>query len=271
MSGNQMARCSPRGISSAASLIRICRIAVVKRVVPTKRMKKVSVAIVAGLITFSIGVVVAVLWMTRSTPELTNAEAPSAQCFPLFTQKVDSLKISEEGYFPQAAFYADRQRDQLVRSWYARYLAQMKEPSLLDSDTSENNGIYRFTWLRSFHSKVVVRVWTDVDGGMLTVKELTPEHENLAGHLSVDQTRRLTTDELAEFVRLFNKLCFWTLPSTPGDAIATDGAWWVFEVNSAGYYQVIARQAPEPTYRDLCLYMLKVSGLPLDASKGEIY
>jgi hypothetical protein len=234
-------------------------------------MKKLSVAIVAGLVTFSIGVVVAVLWMTQNTPEMTNAEEPSNQCFPLSTQRVEALKLGEEGYFPQAAFYGDHKRDLLVRSWYARYLAQMKEPSLLDSHTSDNNGIYRFTWLRSFHSKVVVRVWTDAGGGMLTVKELTAEKENRVGYVSVDQTRRLTTDEWAEFVRLSNKLCLWRLSSTLGDAIATDGAWWVFEAHSAGYYQVIARQAPETPYRDLCLYMLKLSGLPLDTSKGEIY
>jgi hypothetical protein len=45
----------------------------------------------------------------------------------------------------------------------------------------------------------------------------------------------------------------------------------MFEANSAGYYQVIARQSPEASYRDLCLYMLKLSALPVDSAKGEIY
>lgn len=234
-------------------------------------MKKLSILIVVGLLTFSIGVVVTVVWMTRNTPELSNATEPSGQCLPLVTQELDSLKIGEEGYFPQAAFYSDQQRDHLVRSWYAKYLAQMNEPSLLDSHTSDNSGTYRFTWLRSFHSKVVVRVWSDAGVRMLTVKELGSENESQVSRLTVDLTRRLKEDEWAEFARLFDKACVWRLPSTRGDAIATDGAWWVFETNSVGYYHVVARQAPESSYRDLCSYMLKLSGLPLDASKGEIY
>jgi hypothetical protein len=234
-------------------------------------MKRFSLSIVVALLTFCAGVVVAVVWMTRNTPTLSNATQSSGQCLPLSTQSLASLKIGEEGYFPQTAFYRDQHKDDLVRKAFAKYLVQMNEPSLVNTRTSDNQGTYRFTWLRSFHSKVVVRLWIDAGVRMLTVKELSREHDNQVGRLSLDQTRALNEDEWAEFTRLFNEACVWTLPSTRGDAFATDGAWWVFEANSEGYYQVVARQAPESSYRDLGLYMLKLSRLGLDAAKGEIY
>lgn len=230
-------------------------------------MKKFSISVVAGLLTFSIGVVVTLLWMTRNTPELINEKKPSGWCVPLATQKIDSLKMGEDGYFPEAAFYPKENPHQMMRSWYAKYLAQMNEPPLLDSHTSNSDETYRFTWLRSFHAKVVVRVWTDGGVRMLTVKELGREN---AAPVRRGVTRPLNDDEWAEFNRLFDTACVWNLPTSEGP-IAADGAWWMFEAKSAGFYHVLARQVPENSYRELCLYLLKLSGLPLDASKGEIY
>lgn len=49
-------------------------------------------------------------------------------------------------------------------------------------------------------------------------------------------------------------------------------AWWLVEGVQEGYYHVAHRQSPDSgAYREVCLYMLKLSGLPLDESKGEIY
>ena len=229
-------------------------------------MKKFSLSVVAGLLTFSIGVIVALVWMTRNTPELINETKPKDWCLPLATQSSGSLKIGANGYFPKAAFFRDEHRDQLVRSLYTKYLTAMDEPSLLDSRTNNDEGTYRFTWLRSFHSKVVVRISTAADVRLLTVKELGLEKPVRRG---VSYTRPLNEDEWTTFARQFDSACVWNLPSTQGEAIANDGAWWVFEANSAGHYQVIATQVPEDSFRELCLHMLKLSGLPLD--DGEIY
>jgi len=234
-------------------------------------MRKLSISLVVGFITFSVGVIAATVWLTRKTPELRLAVEPGVHCPPFATQKIDSLNIAKGEYFPKGVFYADQEMDNLVRNWYAKYLVEMKEPSLLSLQPSDGGSVYRFTWLRSFHSKVVVRVWANGGVGMLSVKELPREQDDRNSQLCVEQTKTLTADEWMAFHRLLDQACIWTLPSSQGNAIATDGAWWMFEANSAGYYQVIARQSPEASYRDLCLYMLKLSALPVDSAKGEIY
>lgn len=230
-------------------------------------MKRFSISIVAGLLTFGVGVIVALVWMTRNTPKLVNERKPSGWCVPLATQKIASLKIGDEGYFPKAAFYRDEHRDKIVRGLYAEYLTVMNEPSLLESDINNSDGVYRFTWLRSFHTKVVVRVWTDAGVRMLTVKELirdgaAPVRRN------VSHTRPLNDDEWTKFKLLFDTACVWTIPAPEGP-IANDGSWWVFEAKSAGFYHVVATQVPEDDYRELCVYLLKLTGLPLDASNAR--
>lgn len=239
-------------------------------------MKKFSISIVAGLLTFGIGVAVAVVWMTRNTPKLGHPPAPSGQCVPLATQEYRFLTIGEDGYFPRGLLSRQPQLDKSMRSAFAKYLGQVNEPALMNSHASDNNSasdtneVYRFTWLRSFHPKVVIRVWSDNGARMLTVKELVTENENRRAGMTVNHTRHLKQDEWAEFARLFDQACVWTLPSAP-EVIANDGAWWVFEAASPGHYQIVNRQVPESSYRELCLYLLKLSGLPLDESNGEIY
>src|SRR5688572_16390638 len=175
-------------------------------VVELKRlMKKLSISVVAGLLTFSIGVIVTVVWMTRNTPELGNPPSPSGLCVPAATQGPRFRTVGEDGYFPRGLLSRNPQIDELTRSAYAKYLAPMKEPSLPNSPASDNNEVYRFTWLRSFHPGVVVRVWSDAGVRMLTVKEFIPANEKQVARMSVDQTRRLEEDEWAEFARLFDE------------------------------------------------------------------
>ena len=239
-------------------------------------MKKFSISIVAGLLTFGIGVVGAMLWTTRNTPRLGHPPAPSGRCVPLATQEYRFLTIGEDGYFPRGLLSRNPELDALMRSNYAKYLARMNEPVLMNSasdknSASDNNEVYRFTWLRSFHPKVVVRVWSDNGVRMLTVKEIFDDNESRVARMGVYQSRRLKEEEWAEFARLLDQACVWTLRSISEDVIANDGAWWIFEATLPGHYQVVNRQSPEESYRELCLYLLKLSGLPLDESQGEIY
>lgn len=235
-------------------------------------MRKLSFSVLVALVTFAIGLVVAAIWLTQKVPELKSEVSPSTQCYPLVTQKIESLKSVDGDYFPKRAFYQDQQRNDSIANWYGRYLAQMKEPSLFVSQSSSKHAAYRFLWVRSFHPKVAIFVWTDGERKTLSVKQLSLEEKNKAGQLTVNETRSLTEDEWAGFSSLVNETCFWKLSTVEGDAIAMDGAWWVLEGSTDGYYHVVTRQSPvDSSYRELCLYMLKLSGLKPDASKNEIY
>ena len=263
-----MARYPRLGHLSAAYSIAICPLAVVKR--SFADMRRLSFSVVVAIITFSIGVIAAAVWMVRTTPQLEPAVRIVDECPPLTTQYIDAFKLGKDGYFPQGVFFRDQHTDHLARNFFTKYLAEMQERSLLRFQPGSEESVYRFTWLRSFHSKVVIRVWTDGQMKTLFFKELKSENGGKNHQLAVEQTRNLTIDEWNEFVRLLNEACVWRLPSGAQDAIATDGAWWLFEVNSDRHYHVVARQSPQDSYRDLCLYLLKLTGLPLN-SQREIY
>ena len=180
------------------------------------------------------------------------------------------MKAAEGSYFPERAFHQDERRDRFVSNWYTRYLSEMNEPSLLTSH-DDQNASYRFLWLRSFHPTVVVRLWSNGEKRMLSVKELKIEKKTQSKQLLVDQTRVLKDEEWAAIVRRVEESCFWAEPSSTDDPVAMDGAWWVLESADKGYYHVAKRQSPDSgSYRELCLYLLKLSGLPLDTST-ELY
>ena len=208
--------------------------------------------------------------MTRKPAKLEEPVVTRTQCFPGLGQKIETLKAGEDDYFPEKAFDRDEERNRRISNFYTRYLNQMNAPSVLES--YQGNATYRFLWLRSFHSTVVVRLWNEAERQMLSVKELSRKTETQSSQLIVDQTRSLNKEEWNGFMNLIDESCFWEVPVTSNGPIATDGAWWVLEGADRGYYHVVTRQSPDSgSYRELCVYMLKLSGLPLDAAKGEIY
>lgn len=234
---------------------------------------KLSLRLLVAVLTFIIGVTITFVWMTRKTPNLEqpNLEQPTLEqpsvtrmrCFPGLGQKIGSLKAHEGGYFPEFAF----PKDELVHhffSFYTGILVQMNEPSLLSSDKPKVS--YRFLWLRSFHPAVVVRVSSEGDKQTLSVKEFNDRKSQLL----VDQTRSLNKQEWADLMKVIDQTCFWVVPGTTDDLLANDGALWVLEGVDQNYYHVVTRQSPQSgPYRELCLYMLKLSGLPL--TEREIY
>ena len=234
-------------------------------------MSRVSLRLLVALITFTLGIVATAVWLTRKVPELQAPAVTKSQCFPGKADKIDAVRVVADRYFPDGVFYKDEKRDRFVSGWYSRNLRMMNEAPLLTSHHDHDRS-YRFLWLRSFHPSVVVRLWANGEKYMLSVKELSLRDQNKPNQLLTDQTRILSNDEWAGFVKQLDETCFWEIPTTTNDPIAMDGARWVLEGIQQGYYHIATRQSPDSgSYRELCLYMLKLSALPLDPSKGEIY
>ena len=237
-------------------------------------MQRISIRLLVAFVTFCVGVVIAAVWVARQVPQLdmpslSESSQPelASRCFPGRSQNIDVLRRAKGGYFPEGAFSQYGDLGNHVLGWYTDTLKQLNEPTLLNSERTA----YRFLWLRSFHSTIAVRLWLDGERKMLSVKELGRDNAH-DSTLAVNQTRSLTPEEWATFTRLLNASCFWEMSSSSNGPIANDGAWWIFEGVQEGQYHVTHRQSPDSgSYRELCLYMLKLSGLPLDESKGEIY
>lgn len=213
--------------------------------------------------------IMATVWMTLGCSAISKRVLPTDDCFPGLGQELASVKPAEGGYFPDAAFHQDRRSNQFITDWYTRYLSQMKEPSLIVSPLNQQSS-YRFLWVRSFHPTIVVRLSNSDGKYLLSLTELANKTES--SQPLVAQNKILKGEEWKGFVKLLNDSCYWRVPTTTTAPVAMDGAWWVLEGVEQGYYHVVVRQSPDTgSYRELCLYMLKLSGLSVDKEKGEIY
>ena len=129
---------------------------------------------------------------------------------------------------------------------------------------------YRFTWLRSFHHPVAVRIWKCGSVRFIAVKELNGAGGYEPEKIIFERKRELTPDEWREFMRRLDDSCYWQLSTRDDDVVGTDGAQWIFEGFNAGRYHVVDRWSPQSgSYRELCLYVLKLSGLKVNGS--ELY
>jgi hypothetical protein len=229
-------------------------------------VRKVTISLAVAVITFIGGLIAASVWIGRKVPELELPTSQSPPCNQRPDRRItDQVIIGDDGYFPEHAFYEDNEHDQLTRNRYARHLAQLGESSFLAAPRTQHVA-YRFLWLRSFHSTIIVRVWMDGDRRMLTVKELSAQVANRESKVILNQTRSINEDEWINFSSLLNKTCLWDRPGTETGPIANDGEWWVLEGTSENHYHVITRQVPDDAYRELCLYMLKLSGISVELS-----
>jgi len=180
-------------------------------------------------------------------------------------------------YFATGLFQPDQVREKGFVNWYSRSLREMAEPSF-QSIVSVNVESYRFLWLRSFHPVVAVRVWKCARGYCMTAKQLDSVDEYVDGQfvssakLAINKSWSLSADEWDGFLAVLHRSHFWSTPTVDGKPMADDGAEWLLEGAKESQYHVVARQSPTvgDNY-DACLFLLRLSGLKVDASKGELY
>jgi len=148
--------------------------------------------------------------------------------------------------------------DSFRNEWYSKHLEAMDESSL--NSIAESDETYRFLWLRSFHHPIAIRVWRKGEERKMVFKELDGAGGYEPGKLIANRSRRLTTDEWDNFIKLIQQTSYWQLP-TEGKNGGKDGAQWVLEGKKDKQYHIVDRWSPEGrSYREACLYLLKLSG-----------
>lgn len=155
--------------------------------------------------------------------------------------------------------------DDYEAAWFASELRGLKERPLYPVATGKQT--LRFTWLRSFHSQVSVRVETLPDGSAHLhavrgpqIRGATERGERGCGAtdsvctltrpLSAAETSRLEAASKAVFA------------AAPNDCrLGTDGARWIIEEAENGQYSFAQRWSPQSgPVRDLGLVMLGMTG-----------
>ncbi|MDH4477927.1 MAG: hypothetical protein QE274_15745 [Verrucomicrobiaceae bacterium] len=127
-------------------------------------------------------------------------------------------------------------------SYYTRYLAAMKEPSLYDRAPGRPEFEFRFLWLRSFHDPIAVRIWGTAEGYMIRAIRMTQHKGYTLGAITVDSTRKLSDDESRVLDQLLDVPSLLT-PLNETEVLigadGVDGAQWIFETCADKKYQMI--------------------------------
>jgi hypothetical protein len=142
-------------------------------------------------------------------------------------------------------------------SYYTYYLAAMKEPSLQAAEAKADDFHFRFTWLRSFHDPVSIRVWSHQSQIQCHYIALGGKSQDSPGTPKDEETLAVSEEQLQTLQALASAPDFWTPLNKQEDMLnegGIDGARWVFEWKDAQGYRLQNIWSPpgntSETYRD---------------------
>lgn len=157
-------------------------------------------------------------------------------------------------------------------NWYGTHLQAAGETNLCGHATDFTQ-VYRFTWLRSFHPPVVVRIGRRESTFQLVAKKLDGRGGYKPGQLVVDRSIQIDAGEWYHFQDLLREAAFWTsVADRETDVVVGfDGARWILEGVRDGRYWALDRWSPSETpYRRVGVYLLRLAGL-LPSDEGSVY
>jgi len=168
-------------------------------------------------------------------------------------------------YFPVKSF-GDTTKgvglDSFLVAWYSRQLFALREP-VISADKSENE-IYRFTWLRTFHNPIAIRIEKHGDEYILYWKLSNGAGGYDPGELTIDKQKTLDKKTWQEFIERLNQADFWNLSSKEVN-FGKDGSEWILEGQTESKYQVVDRWSPEVNskYYQCCDFLLSLTDLKI--------
>lgn len=150
-------------------------------------------------------------------------------------------------------------------NWYSRHLKALDEPILRDTLSTK---VFRFTWLRTFHKPIVIRLENDNNSITLYWKVANGAGGYAPGKIIKNKKKKLTTKEWNEFIANIISIDFWNLPTKEGSGIGLDGSRWILEGKEFGKYHVVDRWCGEKI-ESACLKLLELTNLKI--KQDDIY
>jgi len=147
-------------------------------------------------------------------------------------------------------------------NWYSGQLAALKEPVIF-SDKS-NTEVYRFTWLRTFHNPIAIRIEKQGDKYLLIWKVCNGAGGYGPGKLSTSKQKTITKSEWDEFQNKLKTIDFWKA-DTELKNIGNDGSQWILEGKTPNQYHVTDRWTPKSNtlYYVCCDYLIGLTNLKI--------
>ena len=153
--------------------------------------------------------------------------------------------------------------DTFVNTWYSKMLFALKEPILKNYHGDKE--IYRFTWLRTFHHPVSVRLEKQGDIVKLFTKVCSGAGGYEPSQLIFDTTINATTEQLKTIQQKIYNINFWNLATEQHDDGGKDGSEWIIEAIKANKYHMVTRWTPSVerlgNFRSVGEYLISIAGL----------
>ncbi|MDR3159831.1 MAG: hypothetical protein LBU11_12705 [Zoogloeaceae bacterium] len=166
-------------------------------------------------------------------------------------------RSSDDYYFARGALRpGNPDLDRFIRDWFSEQLAAMDEPSI----SCGKPDVYRFTWLRTFHHPVAVRIAAQGDSAILYAVELDGAGGYAPGKVLRKIERTLSSSEFKDLKILFPNSQFSLMPTTE-DRAGFDGSEWILEQSGEAGYHLVVRRTPENgAVRDIGNLFLSFTG-----------
>ena len=157
--------------------------------------------------------------------------------------------------------------DSFSNTWYSGHLLVLEEPVIYSDST--NIEIIRFTWLRTFHNPIIIRIVNNEEIVFIYWKKSNGAGGYNPGNLIVNEKKRIESQQWTEIVQKLEKSKFWEI-STNYPRFGLDGAQWILEAKIGNKYHVVDRWSGDDSeIGQFCLDLLKMTDLKI--KKREIY
>ena len=206
---------------------------------------------------------ISMLKITADTPTIDSLNMPTNNTFYFPLNSFLNLKNNwESDYSIDIILEVNFSIFQLT--WYNRQLFALKEPLVFNQTDKQ---IYRFTWLRSFHNPVAIRLEKNNNSFTLYWKVTSGAGGYKPGELTVNSSKQLTKKEWDSFIDLLQLTDFWNMPTKSKDEIGTDGSQWIIEGMENGKYHIVDRWTPSNNSFSKCgKYLIELTDLKIKES-----
>ena len=148
---------------------------------------------------------------------------------------------------------------------YSLFLSACNEPIL---DTKQATKIFRFTYLRSFHNPIIIRIENNNEKISIYWKVSDGAGGYEPGEIIEDKTKDLKQEDWELIESKIKNIKFWSLPTTKSDLLGLDGSKWIIEGKTLGKYHVVERWCGEKL-NPVGRLLIKLTDLEIE--EKEIY
>ncbi|MDR0895721.1 MAG: hypothetical protein LBN06_10560, partial [Prevotellaceae bacterium] len=112
----------------------------------------------------------------------------------------------------------------------------MHEPILYNKPMDKE--VIRFTWLRTFHNPIAIRIEKSSQGITMYWKRCDGAGGYEPGKLIANKKKGITEEQWQQLMSLLDKASFWN-PVLEEEEIGFDGAQWIVEAAGGDFYHVM--------------------------------